>query len=55
MTALAAGAIELEMDTAASGQAAELAQQLIASHERWIAVAAIGVKRVRRDVPDRGR
>jgi hypothetical protein len=40
VAALAASGIEVETDTSTLGQLAKPTQQLIARHERWIAVAA---------------
>jgi hypothetical protein len=44
MSALAAGRIELELDAAALGQTAELAQQFVARHATWMAVDQRRVK-----------
>jgi hypothetical protein len=47
--------IELKPECPPSGQLAELAQQLIARHDTWIAVAATDVKAERCHAADRGR
>jgi hypothetical protein len=38
MATLPAGRIELELDAAAPGQTAELAQQFVARHGTWMAI-----------------
>ncbi len=44
LAALAAGCIELELDAAAPGQTAELAQEFVARHVTWMAIDQRGVK-----------